>query len=45
MLSSINQAVFQNKITVKNRAQLNESYIQDAQYGNIAVYLIFTLVL
>jgi lipoprotein-releasing system permease protein len=38
-------AIFQNKITVKNRAQLNESLYKMLNTENIAVYLIFTLVI
>jgi lipoprotein-releasing system permease protein len=39
------QAIFKNKITVKNRAQLNESLYKMLNTENIAVYLIFTLVI
>lgn len=39
------QAIFNNKITVKNRAQLNESLYKMLNTENIAVYLIFTLVI
>jgi lipoprotein-releasing system permease protein len=39
------KAVFQNKITVKNRAQLNESLYKMLNTENIVVYLIFTLVI
>ena len=39
------QTIFQNKITVKNRAQLNESLYKMLNTENLAVYLIFTLVI
>ena len=39
------KAIFYNKITVKNRAQLNESLYKMLNTENIAVYLIFTLVI
>jgi lipoprotein-releasing system permease protein len=39
------QAVFTNKITVKNRAQLNASLYKMLNTENIVVYLIFTLVI
>jgi len=39
------QAIFKNKITLKNRAQLNESLYKMLNTENIAVYLIFTLVI
>ncbi len=39
------KAIFNNKITVKNRAQLNESLYKMLNTENIAVYLIFTLVI
>ena len=39
------QIIFNNKITVKNRAQLNESLYKMLNTENIAVYLIFTLVI
>ena len=39
------QKIFKNKITVKNRAQLNESLYKMLNTENIAVYLIFTLVI
>jgi lipoprotein-releasing system permease protein len=39
------QTIFDNKITVKNRAQLNESLYKMLNTENIAVYLIFTLVI
>ncbi|WP_433834578.1 ABC transporter permease [Flavobacterium anhuiense] len=38
-------AIFKNKITLKNRAQLNESLYRMLNTENIAVYLIFTLVI
>jgi lipoprotein-releasing system permease protein len=39
------QDVFNNKITIKNRAQLNESLYKMLNTENLAVYLIFTLVI
>ncbi|WP_339919104.1 FtsX-like permease family protein [uncultured Flavobacterium sp.] len=39
------QTIFNNKITVKNRAQLNEALYKMLNTENIAVYLIFTLVI
>ncbi|HEY4617564.1 MAG TPA: FtsX-like permease family protein [Flavobacterium sp.] len=39
------QTIFKNKIIVKNRAQLNESLYKMLNTENIAVYLIFTLVI
>lgn len=39
------KAIFQNKITIRNRAQLNESLYKMLNTENIAVYLIFTLVI
>jgi lipoprotein-releasing system permease protein len=39
------QSIFNDKITVKNRAQLNESLYKMLNTENIAVYLIFTLVI
>lgn len=39
------QNIFKNKITLKNRAQLNESLYKMLNTENIAVYLIFTLVI
>jgi len=39
------QAIFKNEITLKNRAQLNESLYKMLNTENIAVYLIFTLVI
>ncbi|WP_309612727.1 FtsX-like permease family protein [Flavobacterium sp.] len=38
-------AVFQNKVEVKNRAQLNATLYKMLNTENIAVYLIFTLVI
>jgi len=38
-------SIFKNKITVKNRAQLNESLYKMLNTENIVVYLIFTLVI
>ena len=38
-------SIFENKITIKNRAQLNESLYKMLNTENIAVYLIFTLVI
>lgn len=37
--------IFDNKITIKNRAQLNESLYKMLNTENLAVYLIFTLVI
>jgi lipoprotein-releasing system permease protein len=37
--------IFKNKITLKNRAQLNESLYKMLNTENIVVYLIFTLVI
>lgn len=37
--------IFNNKVTLKNRAQLNESLYKMLNTENIAVYLIFTLVI
>ncbi|UTN05356.1 ABC transporter permease [Flavobacterium bizetiae] len=37
--------IFNNKITIKNRAQLNESLYKMLNTENIVVYLIFTLVI
>lgn len=37
--------IFHNKITIKNRAQLNDSLYKMLNTENIAVYLIFTLVI
>jgi lipoprotein-releasing system permease protein len=39
------QTIFNNKIIVKNRAQLNESLYKMLNTENLAVYLIFTLVI
>ena len=39
------QTIFNNKITLKNRAQLNESLYKMLNTENLAVYLIFTLVI
>ncbi|MCV9929635.1 ABC transporter permease [Flavobacterium sp. LS1R49] len=39
------QAIFNNKITIKNREQLNASLYKMLNTENIAVYLIFTLVI
>jgi lipoprotein-releasing system permease protein len=39
------RTVFNNSVTVKNRAQLNESLYKMLNTENIAVYLIFTLVI
>ncbi len=39
------QTLFNHKITVKNRAQLNESLYKMLNTENLAVYLIFTLVI
>ncbi|MCI9846159.1 ABC transporter permease [Flavobacterium pectinovorum] len=39
------QMIFKNKITLKNRAQLNESLYKMLNTENIVVYLIFTLVI
>jgi len=39
------ESIFNNKITVKNRAQLNASLYKMLNTENIAVYLIFTLVI
>jgi lipoprotein-releasing system permease protein len=39
------QSIFNNKLTLKNRAQLNESLYKMLNTENIAVYLIFTLVI
>jgi lipoprotein-releasing system permease protein len=39
------QTIFDNKITAKNRAQLNESLYKMLNTENLAVYLIFTLVI
>lgn len=39
------QTIFNNKVTIKNRAQLNESLYKMLNTENLAVYLIFTLVI
>lgn len=39
------QMIFNNKITIKNRAQLNEALYKMLNTENLAVYLIFTLVI
>ncbi len=39
------QTIFNTKVTIKNRAQLNESLYKMLNTENIAVYLIFTLVI
>ena len=39
------QEIFNNKVTVKTRAQLNDSLYKMLNTENIAVYLIFTLVI
>jgi len=39
------ESVFNHKVTVKNRAQLNDSLYKMLNTENIAVYLIFTLVI
>ncbi len=39
------QTIFNHKVTIKNRAQLNESLYKMLNTENIAVYLIFTLVI
>lgn len=39
------QIIFNNKVIVKNRAQLNDSLYKMLNTENIAVYLIFTLVI
>lgn len=39
------QTLFKNQVTVKNRAQLNDSLYKMLNTENIAVYLIFTLVI
>ena len=39
------KTVFKNRVTVKNRAQLNDSLYKMLNTENIAVYLIFTLVI
>ncbi|MBS7230415.1 ABC transporter permease [Flavobacterium psychroterrae] len=44
-VSSQLKTIFKNKITLKNRAQLNESLYKMLNTENIVVYLIFTLVI
>ncbi|WPR71860.1 FtsX-like permease family protein [Flavobacterium sp. NG2] len=44
IIEQLNQ-IFKNKVTIKNRAQLNESLYKMLNTENIAVYLIFTLVI
>jgi lipoprotein-releasing system permease protein len=44
IVSKLN-AIFNNKVTVRNRAQLNDSLYKMLNTENIAVYLIFTLVI
>jgi lipoprotein-releasing system permease protein len=44
IISKLN-TIFDDKITVKNRAQLNESLYKMLNTENLAVYLIFTLVI
>ncbi len=39
------KSIFKNKVTIKNRAQLNDSLYKMLNTENIAVYLIFTLVI
>jgi lipoprotein-releasing system permease protein len=39
------QSIFKNKITIKNKEQLNEALYKMLNTENIAVYLIFTLVI
>lgn len=39
------QSLFNNKVAIKNRAQLNDSLYKMLNTENIAVYLIFTLVI
>ena len=39
------QAIFKNKITIKNRAQQNDSLYKMLNTENVVVYLIFTLVI
>jgi lipoprotein-releasing system permease protein len=39
------RTIFKNKVTLKNRAQLNESLYKMLNTENIVVYLIFTLVI
>lgn len=44
VISKLN-TIFNNKVTVKNRAQLNDSLYKMLNTENIAIYLIFTLVI
>lgn len=39
------ESVFNNKVTIKNRAQLNDSLYKMLNTENIVIYLIFTLVI
>lgn len=39
------ETIFQNKVTIKNRAQLNDSLHKMLNTENTAIYLIFTLVI
>ncbi|WP_339888822.1 FtsX-like permease family protein [uncultured Flavobacterium sp.] len=39
------KSIFKNQVTIKNRAQLNDSLYKMLNTENIAVYLIFTLVI
>lgn len=39
------QSIFNNKLTIKNRAQLNDTLYKMLNTENMAVYLIFTLVI
>ncbi|MCC9062511.1 ABC transporter permease [Flavobacterium piscisymbiosum] len=45
VISTKLNTIFNNKITIKNRAQLNESLYKMLNTENIVVYLIFTLVI
>lgn len=45
LIKSKLQTIFKNKVTLKNRAQLNESLYKMLNTENIVVYLIFTLVI
>lgn len=45
LIKSKLETIFKNKITLKNRAQLNASLYKMLNTENIAVYLIFTLVI
>ncbi|MGK4566443.1 ABC transporter permease [Flavobacterium sp. 3HN19-14] len=44
-VTSALQSVFNNKITIKNRAQLNDALYKMLRTENLAIYLIFTLVI